>query len=502
MTNTFLNYKAATLFLLSIFPWIQKTLCIICFCEKHCSENQSSGSCEVKSGGHCFVAVKNIWEPEKGEYIQQWTSGCLSSKKIGSEKCESYLMPRLQGHLIKCCNETSFCNSHEIRIRPTLATRMTISSQALLILSVASLSVSLFLFSLSIVIIYHRYSTDDTKAYPTPKATQSNLRDLIDQSSGSGSGLQLLVERTIAKQLTLFECIGKGRYGEVWMAKWRADKVAVKIFLTSEESAWFKEIEIYNTVLMIHENILGCIAADIQGTGTWTQMLLITDYHENGSLFEYLQAKILDKTALLKICLSMAAGIAYLHTEIFGTPGKPALAHRDIKSKNILIKRNGECAIADFGLAVRFSSKSGTIDAVSDIRVGTRRYMAPEVLDQTLDVTSFNAFKMADVYSMGLVLWEACRRCTTDFRTSVVDFYSLPYQDVVPSNPSFEDMKLVVCVKRLRPPMPTRWESDTVLYSLRQTILECWHQVPGVRLTALRVQSLKGIIQWSGYSGD
>ena len=34
--------------------------------------------------------------------------------------------------------------------------------------------------------------------------------------------------------------------------------------------------------------------------------------------------------------------------------GKPAIAHRDIKSKNVLVKKNGTCCIADLGLAVRF----------------------------------------------------------------------------------------------------------------------------------------------------
>ena len=34
--------------------------------------------------------------------------------------------------------------------------------------------------------------------------------------------------------------------------------------------------------------------------------------------------------------------------------GKPAIAHRDIKSKNILVKKNGTCCIADLGLAVRY----------------------------------------------------------------------------------------------------------------------------------------------------
>lgn len=51
--------------------------------------------------------------------------------------------------------------------------------------------------------------------------------------------------------------VGKGRYGEVWLAQWRGEKVAVKVFFTTEEASWFRETEIYQTVLMRHENILG-----------------------------------------------------------------------------------------------------------------------------------------------------------------------------------------------------------------------------------------------------
>ena len=35
-------------------------------------------------------------------------------------------------------------------------------------------------------------------------------------TSGSGSGLPLLVQRSIARQVQLIEEVGKGRYGEVW----------------------------------------------------------------------------------------------------------------------------------------------------------------------------------------------------------------------------------------------------------------------------------------------
>ena len=176
----------------------------------------------------------------------------------------------------------------------------------------------------------------------------------MEQTSGSGAGLPLLVQRTIAKQVgprllvlwwSYVSFAGSNeeenwsgqvraisvvlsiqykpnistdhlsphlgiiwplylfRYGEVWLASWRGEKVAVKTFFTTEEvtntniylqywyvtfredqlsyyhiagaqASWFRETEIYQTVLMRHNNILGFIAADIKGSGGWTQVVL------------------------------------------------------------------------------------------------------------------------------------------------------------------------------------------------------------------------------------
>lgn len=83
--------------------------------------------------------------------------------------------------------------------------------------------------------------------------------------SVSLAGLPLLVQRSIARQIQLVEVIGKGRFGEVWRGKWRGENVAVKIFSSREECSWFREAEIYQTIMLRHENILGFIAADNKG---------------------------------------------------------------------------------------------------------------------------------------------------------------------------------------------------------------------------------------------
>ena len=64
------------------------------------------------------------------------------------------------------------------------------------------------------------------------------------------------------------------------------------------------------------------------------------------------------------------------------------------------------------GLAVKHDTQNDLVDISSNNRVGTKRYMAPEVLDDSLNIQHFESFKRADVYSLGLVLWEIARRCS------------------------------------------------------------------------------------------
>lgn len=331
---------------------------INCYCDGFCPDDKQNGTCVLRPGGYCFSAVEEVWDTEFLEFVPEWSFGCLPPDESGLLQCKGNLVPHLREKNIICCNDRDLCNKDVFpeltrKPRPTrLPDPIIIASGVPLIILVVSLSAVLVLISIGIGIAYHRCRKKERDPCLVP---QSTLKEFIDQSSGSGSGLPLLVQQTIAKQLAMSQCVGKGRYGEVWLARWRGgERVAVKVFFTLEEASWFRETEIYQTVLLRHDNILGFIAADIKGTGSWTQMLLITDYHERGSLHDYLQTTVLDHQGLLLICSSIAAGITHLHTEIFGTQGKPAIAHRDIKSRNILVKRNGECAIADFGLAVRY----------------------------------------------------------------------------------------------------------------------------------------------------
>ncbi|XP_024111896.1 serine/threonine-protein kinase receptor R3 isoform X2 [Pongo pygmaeus] len=278
---------------------------------------------------------------------------------------------------------------------------------------------------------------------------------------------------------------GKGRYGEVWRGLWHGESVAVKIFSSRDEQSWFRETEIYNTVLLRHDNILGFIASDMTSRNSSTQLWLITHYHEHGSLYDFLQRQTLEPHLALRLAVSAACGLAHLHVEIFGTQGKPAIAHRDFKSRNVLVKSNLQCCIADLGLAVMHSQGSDYLDIGNNPRVGTKRYMAPEVLDEQIRTDCFESYKWTDIWAFGLVLWEIARRTIVN---GIVEDYRPPFYDVVPNDPSFEDMKKVVCVDQQTPTIPNRLAADPVLSGLAQMMRECWYPNPSARLTALRIK--------------
>ena len=92
--------------------------------------------------------------------------------------------------------------------------------------------------------------------------------------SGSGSGVPITAQRTVAQSIELERVVGKGRYGEVWLGTFRDSAVAVKVFASRDTMSWTRETEIYNTSMIRHENLLGFIASDSRDTGTMTQVFV------------------------------------------------------------------------------------------------------------------------------------------------------------------------------------------------------------------------------------
>jgi hypothetical protein len=232
------------------------------------------------------------------------------------------------------------------------------------------------------------------------------------------------VVRKVAHSVAISGSIGWGTYGEVHLGYYNGCKCAVKKSTSVVEESWKQESLIYKTYHVNHPNILSCLAIDIfyDDKEGESRMWLILEYHERGSLFDLLNQQTLSLPQVITAIMSISNGLAYLHKEMKGTGNgayKPSIAHRDIKSKNILMKDDGgTCCIADFGIALA-NEPILTESMLSEINIfkGTNRYMAPEILNDTIFANkafrcSFSFFLYTDMYSFGLVMYEICMRCS------------------------------------------------------------------------------------------
>ncbi|NXU67649.1 TGFR2 protein, partial [Horornis vulcanius] len=267
------------------------------------------------------------------------------------------------------------------------------------------------------------------------KATEreEKLSVLMDESPAGTSTGRASSRPAELLPIELDEMVGKGQFAEVWRAKLshshsgQYETVAVKIFPCEEYSSWKNESQIFTDTSLRHDSVLQFLTAEDRGTGPRREYWLITAYHSRGNLKDYLSRHVLSWMELQKMAGSLVSGVAHLHSD-YTACGRPKIpiAHRDIKSTNVLVKNEQECVLCDFGIAIRLDpsltvddfANSGQASMTlsggafpSHAPVGTARYMAPEVLESRVNLEDLESFKQMDVYSMALVLWEMASRC-------------------------------------------------------------------------------------------
>jgi len=176
---------------------------------------------------------------------------------------------------------------------------------------------------------------------------QQLCADNVVSPSSSLLGRSLNIPVSSHPDITLVEVKARGRFGSVWKAQRSGiDVVAVKVFPEHDRQSWLCEQRFYALPCTTNcANILQFIGAESRGVELW----LVTEYHDVGSMYDYLKAHTVTFTELSSIALSMMNGLAFLHSD---TNGKPSVAHRDIKSRNVLLRHDMTACIADFGLSL------------------------------------------------------------------------------------------------------------------------------------------------------
>ncbi|XP_075443129.1 TGF-beta receptor type-2 isoform X1 [Ascaphus truei] len=331
----------------------------------------------------------------------------------------------------------------------------------------------------------------DTKCTRHPNMDCSDACAIMmddDRSDISSTCANNLNHNTELLPIELDILVGKGRFAEVYKAKLKQntseqfETVAVKIFPYEEYASWKMEKDIFSDINLKHENVLQFLTAEERKTDVGKQYWLITAFHCNGNLQEYLAKHIISWEDLWKLGGSLSRGVAHLHSDHTpcGRPKTP-IVHRDLKSSNILVKNDLTCCLCDFGLSIWLDPSLSVDDLANSGQVGTARYMAPEVLESRINLENVESFKQTDVYSMALVLWEITSRCNA---IGDVKDYEPPFGTKVREHPCVESMKDNVLRDRGRPEISNSWLSHQGIQLVCETITECWDHDPEARLTS------------------
>ena len=272
--------------------------------------------------------------------------------------------------------------------------------------------------------------------------------------------------------------------------------VAVKVCNAAYYSTWEQECKVYLLPQMKHDNILAFKGSKKSLEEHPTSYWIVTEYHDNGSLHDFLKLKTVSFGQMLHIAQGIARGLSHLHEELFAYESeghKPTVAHRDFKSKNVLLKTDMTPCIADFGLALIISNDRKQCDSLG--QVGTVRYMAPEVLEGAVSY-SRDALLRIDMYACGLVLWELASRCQfqQDINNSLDDHqvlpYRLPFEEEIPNATLHEMQSRVPAPMKLRPVLLSSWKDGKHegMKSFCSTIEELWEDDAEARLSASCVE--------------
>ncbi|KAG6670809.1 hypothetical protein I3843_Q035300 [Carya illinoinensis] len=222
-------------------------------------------------------------------------------------------------------------------------------------------------------------------------ATYHDFRDL-DLKIGTFTLRQI---KTATNNFDAANKIGEGGFGSVYKGLlFDGTMIAVKQLSSKSKQG---NREFLNEIGMIsalqHPHLVKLYGCCVERN----QLLLVYEYMENNSLARALfgpkEYRLqLDWPTRHRICVGIARGLAYLHEE-----SRLKIVHRDIKATNVLLDKNLNPKISDFGMA-KLDEEDNT--HISTRIAGTYGYMAPEYA-----LHGYLTDK-ADVYSFGIVALE------------------------------------------------------------------------------------------------
>ncbi|XP_041038491.1 testis-specific serine/threonine-protein kinase 4-like [Carcharodon carcharias] len=191
--------------------------------------------------------------------------------------------------------------------------------------------------------------------------------------------------------------LGKGAYAIVWEAYFKTwqTNVAIKVVLKEKAEAEFltkflpREIQVWKSLK--HPNIVNFY----QSIETTNRVYVVLELAPGGEVMDMIRTKgACDEKMSGKWFEQLCQGMAYIHSK--------GMVHRDLKLENLLLDKNNNIKISDFGFSKQAATDLESLNHVklSETYCGSYAYVPPEILQGL----PYNPF-LSDVWSMGVILY-------------------------------------------------------------------------------------------------
>lgn len=252
--------------------------------------------------------------------------------------------------------------------------------------------------------------TDTLDRAVTLQGTDSGPQyDTLDEAATTGGQASIL-----ADQYRIVKKIGEGGMGVVYLAEdteMRNRPVAIKVLppLLAKNRRAVENLrgEAITAIKLSHPNIVRLYGFHSDGNIKF----LVMEYIDGVTLEEKIfssPTKKIDFDEAIKIAEQIAKGLDYAHSQ------HPPVIHRDLKSSNVMIDKNGNIKVLDFGIAREIHDSYTTITGKGDTS-GTLPYMSPEQIRGQRPAPSM------DIYSLGIICYE-CLNGKVPFHTGKIDY--------------------------------------------------------------------------------
>ncbi|ODV80506.1 Pkinase-domain-containing protein [Suhomyces tanzawaensis NRRL Y-17324] len=256
------------------------------------------------------------------------------------------------------------------------------------------------------------------------------------------------------------EVVGRGKFGVVYKGYNKQTKqvVAIKVLNldTEEDEVADVQLEIqFLAELKNVPNVTHYYGSFLNDTKLW----IIMDYCAGGSLRTLLKAGVFEEKYIGVILREVLYALSAVH--------KLGVIHRDIKAANVLITKEGNVELCDFGVAAKITSSALKRTTMA----GTPYWMAPEVIREG---DAYNS--KADIWSLGITLYE-----------------------IATGNPPYCDKDAMWAMQLISKSTPPRLEGREYSAALKECIALCLDENPEERLSADELMKCKLVRFYKNY---